>query len=125
MNIEELRNHCLAVKEAIECTPFDEDTIVYKIMGKMFAYFSLAPKDDRFCVNMKCHPDKSAYLMEHYQGVTFGYHLNKKYWIMVYLQSDVPNKLIIELINHSVEEVVKKLPKYKRIEYQNKLDLTA
>lgn len=120
MNIEELREHCLTVKEAIECMPFDDDTMVYKIMGKMFAYFPLTPKDGRFCVTMKCHPDKSIYLREHYQGITSGYHSNKRHWITVYIQSDVPDKLIAELINHSVEEVTKKLPKYKRMEYQKR-----
>jgi predicted DNA-binding protein (MmcQ/YjbR family) len=118
MNIEELREHCLTVKEAVECMPFDEDTLVYKIMGKMFAFFSLTPTDGRFRMNLKCHPDKSTYLIEHYQGITPGYHSDKRYWITVYIPSDVPDKLIVELINHSVEEVVKKFPKYKKIEYQ-------
>jgi predicted DNA-binding protein (MmcQ/YjbR family) len=86
-------------------------------MGKMFAYFPLTPREGRFWVNMKCHPDKSAHLMEHYHGVRFGSHSDKRHWITVYIQSDVPDELIVELIGHSVEEVVKKLPKYKRIEY--------
>lgn len=77
----------------------------------MFAYFSLQPKGGEFFVNMKCAPEKSADLMEHYNGIAFGYHSDKKYWISVYLQSDVPDKLIKELILHSVDEVIKKLPK--------------
>jgi predicted DNA-binding protein (MmcQ/YjbR family) len=118
MNIEELRERCLAVKGAIECMPFDEDTMVYKVMGKMFAFFSLTPKEGGFWVNMKCHPDKSVHLREHYQGIIPGYHSDKRYWITVYIQSDVPDRLIAELITHSIEEVIKKLPKYKRIAYQ-------
>ena len=55
--------------------------------------------------------------MERYEGIFFGFYSDKKYWITVYLESDVPDKLIKELINHSVEEVVKKLPKKKRDEY--------
>lgn len=51
MNIEEFREYCLAVKGAEECMPFDNQTLVYKVMGKMFTYVSLQPKDGRFCAN--------------------------------------------------------------------------
>ncbi|GHT73048.1 hypothetical protein AGMMS50262_03450 [Bacteroidia bacterium] len=117
MNIEELREHCLAVKRMEECMPFDEDTMVYKVMGKMFAYFGLTPRNGEFIVNLKCEPEKSAILRERYAGITFGYYSDKKYWITVSIASDVPDKLIVELIAHSVGEVVKKLPKYKQKEY--------
>ena len=117
MNIEELREYCLAIKGAEECMPFDEDTMVYKVMGKMFAYYGLTPKGGEFFFNVKCDPEKSAVLRERYQGITFGYYSDKKYWITIYIQSDVPDKLIVELITHSVEEVIKKLPKYKQKEY--------
>ncbi|MDR2764572.1 MAG: MmcQ/YjbR family DNA-binding protein, partial [Tannerella sp.] len=105
MNIEELRTHCLSIKGAEECMPFDENTLVYKVMNKMFAYFSLAPKEGDFFVNMKCEPEKSVQLREYYEGITPGYHSDKKHWISVYIQSDVPDRLIEELIEHSVEEV--------------------
>ena len=86
-------------------------------MGKMFAYFSLKPKGESFFVNMKCDPEKSAYLMASYNGISFGYYSDKKYWISVYIESDVPDELIKELINHSVSEVIKKLPKKLQVEY--------
>ena len=54
-------------------------------------------------------------------GFLPGYHMNKKYWITIYLESDVPDSLIKELINHSIEEVVKKLPKKKQEEYYTTL----
>jgi len=114
MHIEELREHCLAIEGASECLPFDDTTLVYKVMGKMFAYFSLYPKDGIFFISMKCHPEKSVELRERYQGIVPGWHSDKKHWISVYLDSDVPDGLIIELIAHSAEEVIKKLPKNKR-----------
>ncbi|MDR2910639.1 MAG: MmcQ/YjbR family DNA-binding protein [Bacteroidales bacterium] len=118
MNIEEFRTHCLSVKGAEECLPFDEDTPVYKIMGKMFAFFSLTPKNNDFFVVMKCDPERSAELRERYQGITKGYYAgNNLMWNSVYIQSDVPDKLIRELIRHSAEEVFKKLPKRKQEEY--------
>ena len=118
MNIEELRNHCLAVKNVEECTPFGEDVLVYKIMNKMFAFFSLNPKDHEHFVVMKCDPEKTVELREKYEGITKGYYAgNTLMWNSVYIQKDVPDELIIELIEHSVEEVLKKLPKKKQEEY--------
>jgi len=119
MNIETLRNHCLAIKNAEECTPFGEDVLVYKVMNKMFAFFSLNPKDNEYFAVMKCAPEKTVELREKYEGITKGYYAgNNLMWNSVYIQKDVPDKLIIELIKHSVEEVVKKLPKKKQEEYE-------
>lgn len=120
MNIEEFREHCLAIKGAEESLPFDDDTPVYKIMGKMFAFFALTPKNGEHFAVMKCNPEKSAELREQYEGVTKGYYAgNNLLWNSVYIQKDVPDKLIVELIRHSAEEVVKKLPKRKQEEYHN------
>lgn len=119
MNIEELRNHCLAIRKAEECTPFGEDVLVYKIMGKMFAFFSLNPKYGEYFVVMKCDPEKTVELREKYDGVTKGYYAgNNLMWNSVYLEKDVPDSLIVELIQHSANEVVKKLSKRKQQEYQ-------
>jgi len=119
MNIEELRNHCLSVKGAIECLPFDETTLVFKVMDKMFAYVGLQPKDGNFKVDMKCNPGKSAELRDRYEGITHGIHTQGLLWNSVYLEKDVSDELIRELINHSVDEVINKLPKKKQEEYRN------
>lgn len=119
MNIEELRNHCLAIKHVEECTPFGEDVMVYKIMNKMFAFFSLNPKEIEYFVVLKCDPERTVELREKYEGVGKGFYAgNSLMWNSVYIQKDVPDKLIVELIEHSVEEVVKKLSKKKREEYR-------
>jgi predicted DNA-binding protein (MmcQ/YjbR family) len=121
MNIEELRENCLAIRDSEECMPFGEDVLVYKIMGKMFAFFSLNPKNNEYFVVMKCDPEKTAELREKYSGVTKGYYAgNNLMWNSVYIQNDVPDGLIVELLSHSVDEVIKKLPKRKREEYFNK-----
>jgi len=118
MNIEELRDYCISVKGASESFPFDESTLVFKVMDKMFAYIGLEPKDGQFVVNLKCNPEKSIDLRERYQGIRNGIHMPQGLlWNAVYLESDVPNGLIQELIKHSVEEVIKKLPKKKQAEY--------
>jgi len=122
MNIEELRNHCLAIKNAEEGTPFAEDVLVYKVMGKMFAFFLLNPKDNEHFVVLKCDPEKTVELRETYNGVTKGYYTgNNLLWNSVYIQRDVPDKLIVELIEHSAEEVIKKLPKKKQEEYRDSI----
>lgn len=120
MNIEELRDYCLSVKGAWEGTPFGETVLVFKVMEKMFAYIDLEPKDGIFKVNMKCAPERSADLRERYEGVTRGIHAaNSLLWNSVSLAADVPDSLIRELISHSVDEVIKKLPRKKQEEYRN------
>jgi predicted DNA-binding protein (MmcQ/YjbR family) len=66
MNIEELRNHCLAVKDVEECMPFGKDTVVYKVMNKMFAFFPLNPKDNEHFAALKCDPEKTVQLRGKY-----------------------------------------------------------
>lgn len=119
MNIEEARESCLAIKGASESFPFGDDTLVYKVMGKMFAYMGLESKDGEFWLNLKCNPEKAIELREQYTGIFPGYHSNKKYWNSIVLESDVPDSLIKELIQHSVDEVIKKLPKTKQTEYKD------
>ena len=118
MNIEELREYCISVKGATESFPFDEVTLVFKVMDKMFAYTGLAPKDGQFIVDLKCNPEKSSELREKYEGIKHGTHTHGLLWNSVYLASDVPDTLIKELIEHSVEEVISKLPKKKQEEYR-------
>lgn len=117
MNIEDFRDYCLAVKGATESFPFGEDVLVFKVMNKMFAYGSLTPKDGEFRFSMKCNPEKSMELRELYSGIIRGEHTASNLWNAVYLDSDVPDSLIEELIQHSVDEVIKKLPKSKQAEY--------
>lgn len=117
MNIEEYREYCLSVRGATESLPFDEYTLVYKVMDKMFTFAPLNPKEGKFWADMKCDPDKSAELMERYNGIQFGPYSDKKHWITVYLESDVPDELIKELIDHSIEQVIAKLSKKKQQEY--------
>lgn len=112
MNIEELREFCLSVKGADESFPFLDDRIlVFKVMGKMFAYVNIEPKDALFRVSMKCDPDKSGELRDEYEGVVNGQHTKALEWNSICLESDVPDDLIKELILHSVDEVIRKLPK--------------
>lgn len=120
MNIEDFREHCLAVKGAGESLPFiDRSILVFKVMEKMFCMVSLEPKDGVFRADLKCDPERSVELRERYSGVVPGHVKSAMMWNRVLLDSDVPDELIVELIHHSVDEVLKALPKAKREEYLN------
>lgn len=115
MNIEELFDYCQSIQGAEATTPFDEWTIVMKVMGKMFA---LIPTDaDRFCISLKCDPAKAIALRERYICVEEAYHMNKTYWNTIYLDGDMSDNELREWIDHSVEEVIKKLPKKQQQQY--------
>jgi len=117
MNIEEFREYCFTIKGCTESTPFlDQNVVVFKVMGKMFAYIPLHPEDGVFQVNLKCNPDKSVELREKYNGI-IETDFKTPLWNLVTLSSDVPDKVIEELIRHSAEEVIRKLPKRKQEEY--------
>ncbi|OJU53657.1 MAG: cytoplasmic protein [Bacteroidales bacterium 45-6] len=117
MNVEEVMEYCLSVKGASECIPFDETVLVFKVMDKMFAYMSIEASDDGFRINLKCEPEKAIELRERFNGIVPGYHANKKYWNTIYLDSDVPDEELKALVHHSVDEVIKKLPRKKQEEY--------
>ena len=109
MHVEDYRDYCLAKKGVTESFPFDESTLVFKVMGKMFALKSLTRLPSQ--ANLKCDPERAIALREEYDGsIIPGYHMSKKLWNTVLLD-DVPQKLIIELIDHSYDLVVSKLTK--------------
>lgn len=119
MNIEELRDYCLSVEGSEECLPFDDVTLVYKVMGKMFA---LIPLDGEvLSISLKCDPEKAIELRERYAAVEGAYHFNKKYWNTLYPNQDMDDKEIKVWIRHSVGEIIKKLPLNKQREYKNSL----
>ena len=119
MNIEEMREVCLSVKGATESFPFGDDVLVYKVMGKMFAYISLEPFEEGFGLCLKCNPEKAIELRERYTSVIPGYHSNKRHWNTIFLEGDMPDKEIAAWVSHSAEEVIKKLPKKQQEEYNN------
>jgi len=122
MNIETYRDYCLSKPHVTESFPFDQKTLVFKVGNRMFA---LTNVDDFNQVNLKCDPERAIELRERYQGVTPGYHMSKVHWNSVEVNSDVPEPLFLELIDHSYDLVVKSLPAAlkKEIEASNKSNL--
>lgn len=111
MNLEELRDYCLSLPEATECFPFDDTTLVFKVNNKMFAFTSL---DDKEWLILKCEPELAQTLRAEHQEVEPAWHMNKRMWNQVNLCAGLSNHFICRLINHSYNEVVKKMPKKDR-----------
>ena len=109
MNIEEFRDYCLAKKGVTEEFPFDEHTLVFKVGGKMFALCPLERIPPQ--ANLKCEPERAQLLREAHDGTIIpGYHMSKKHWNTLYLEQ-LPTSLIKELVDHSYQLVVDKLPR--------------
>ena len=117
MQIDEFRAFCLEKPETTESFPFDEDVLVFKVLGKMFALTSLQKwENGDHSINLKCDPELAIELRSKYpRDVLPGYHMHKKHWNTVTIvNSALSEKYIRHLINHSYELVVSKLPKGKR-----------
>lgn len=108
MDIEKLREICLAKKGVTEEFPFDADTLVFKVGGKMFSLVSINDPDS--CL-LKCDPQRAVELREEHHQIKEGYHMNKKHWNSVYFEGNMPDSLFIELIDHSYDLVFKGLTK--------------
>ncbi len=116
MNIEKLQNYCLAKKGVEETFPFDEDTLVFKVLGKMFALVPLEKWElGQASISLKCDPEYSEELRANYSSIRGAYHMSKKHWNTLYLnEGEISPQLLKELIDHSYELVVKGLPKKLR-----------
>ena len=115
MNVEEFRDYCLSKKGATESFPFDEQTLVFKVMGKMFALCALERRPTQ--VNLKCDPERSVELRAEYDGrIIKGYHMHGLHWNTILIEDNISHSLIIELIDHSYDLVVAKLTRKLKAE---------
>ena len=89
--------------------PFGPEALVYKVMGKMFALVSQLENVQR--VTLKCVPEDGAMLIGQYKSVTPGYYMNKKHWITISLDSELPEDMLYQLADESYALVVSKLSK--------------
>ena len=112
MNLEQLRTYCLSKQDSSETLPFGPETIVYTVKGKAFALTSSTTERAR--VNLKCNPEFALELRNEYEEIIPGWHMNKKHWNTVYLDGKLKTKFIHELIDHSYEQVLAKIPNSKK-----------
>lgn len=92
--------------------PFDEETLVLKVMGKMFALSNI---NEFNSINLKCDPENALELREKFQAVQPGYHMNKKHWNTVLIDGSIPDTLLRQWIDESYQLVVVGLPKTQKI----------
>lgn len=115
MNIEEIREYCITKKAVTESFPFNETTLVFKVMNKMFCLLGL----DNMRISLKNDPEKNIELRAHYPAIIAGYHLNKEHWNTIELDGTISPDLLKELIDESYWLIVKSLPKKKQEEFKN------
>ena len=118
MNIEELRDYCLKKSQVTEGFPFGEDTLVFKVAGKLFLLIGLE-EANRF--NVKCDPELAVELRERHLEVKPGFHMNKVHWNTVYMDGRLTQKQLCDMIDHSYQQVVKSLPKKLQAELNNEI----
>jgi len=112
MNVETFREYCLATTGTTEDSPFGPEHIVFKVGGKMYAL--LAFEEVPPTANLKCDPDLALELRDRYEQVRPGYHMNKKHWNTVEIDSGIPEREVTKMIDHSYGLVVASLTKSAR-----------
>lgn len=108
MDIEDIREYCLSKKGVTEGFPFNETTLAFKVMGKIFVLASL---EGVLSVNLKCDPDWAIELRDKYPAVQPGYHMNKKHWNTLFIDGSMREDMISQQIDHSYNLVVAGLSK--------------
>jgi len=109
MNIKSLEKYLNTLKGAEGSFPFGPDALVFKVMGKMFALVSQNEKVPR--ITLKCLPEDGEVLIAQYDSVVEGYYMNKKHWITISLNDELPKEMITDLADRSYQLVISKLTK--------------
>ncbi|GAA2663715.1 MmcQ/YjbR family DNA-binding protein [Streptomyces vastus] len=114
MTPEELRSFCLSFNAVVEDFPFNPETSVFKVVGKLFALTQLDGVP--LTVNLKCDPEDAIRLRGEYPGLIVpGYHMNKRHWNTVTVDGELPDRLVRELIEDSYDLVVAGLRRAERL----------
>ena len=113
MDIEQFRDYCLKKKGVTEEFPFDADTLVFKVLGKMFALIPLERwEQGEASISLKADPEYSQELRAEYHSIRPAFHMNKTHWNTLYLhEGELELSLIMDLINHSYDMVVLNMSK--------------
>ena len=109
MKTKQLADYLQSLNGAQETYPFGPDTQVFKVMDKMYALIGY--RNGKYFVNLKAKPEDVLFLTEQYEAITPGYHMNKLHWISVDISVPEMDDMIEDLVNHSYQLVVSKLPK--------------
>ncbi|SNS63189.1 MmcQ/YjbR family DNA-binding protein [Rhodococcoides kyotonense] len=97
MASERVHAYCAALPDASLTHPFGPETSVYKVGGKIFAVIGTGDA----ALTVKCTPEHAEVLVGEHAGIVPGYHMNKRHWITIQLDGDVPDGLVEDLIDES------------------------
>jgi len=114
MNLESLRDYALALPGVTEELPFGPDTLVFKVMGKVFLLTPLDSAEMQF--NVKCHPEKAEELRSQFPDVRPGYHMSKKHWNTILVNGSIPNEMMFSWVKDSYDLVASNLSKKQKEE---------
>ena len=120
MHIDEIREYCLSKKAVTESFPFNENTLVFKVMNKMFLMTPLEKWDqDEGSVTVKCNPEYTLELREQYESIYPGPYVSNKHWnTLAIYKNELSPKFVCELIDHSYDMVVKGMTKKMKAELE-------
>ncbi|HXG38532.1 MAG TPA: MmcQ/YjbR family DNA-binding protein [Bacteroidota bacterium] len=120
MNLQDIRDYCLKKSGKItEDFPFDEEVLVFRVFGKIFLLTNINQHPLR--LNLKSDPEQAIEWRELYEVVQPGYHMNKKHWNTITLDGSIPRRVILQMIDHSFEQVVQGLKRSDRLKIQRSL----
>lgn len=122
MDIEQIRDFCLSLPQTSEDFPFDEEALAFRVRDKIFAMINVNTPE---WFVLKCHPDVALELRETHGEIKAAWHMNKKYWNQIDIFGTLPDALILDMIRHSYEEVVRKIPKRLKTEYPELLTVSS
>ncbi|MGB3617203.1 MAG: MmcQ/YjbR family DNA-binding protein [Catalinimonas sp.] len=108
MYTDDLRRFCLALPGTTESMPFGQDTLVFKVGGKMYA---LVDVETCASVNVKCEPERAVELRDRFEAVRPGYHMNKRHWNTIAFGADLSDREVLHWVRHSYDLIVSSLPK--------------
>ena len=113
MTPDALKAACLELNGAEETFPFNPETSVFKVGGKVFALTALENRPLQ--VSLKCDPELAIQLREAYPAIVGGWHLNKRHWNTVTVDDSVPEALLLEMIEDSYDLIVTQLPRRQQL----------
>lgn len=112
MDLETFYEYCLSKKGVTEHFPFDQDILVFKVGGKIFALSSLKQWElGNPSVNLKCNPDLAKEWRLEYKAIQPGFHMNKNHWNTVAINATISSSFLKEMIDLSYHLVFKSLTK--------------
>jgi predicted DNA-binding protein (MmcQ/YjbR family) len=110
--LKEIHAYCLGKKGVTQDFPFDEETLVFRVLGKIFALCdNVSPVRQ---ITLKCDPDWALALRDQYTAVQPGYHVNKAHWNTITIDGSIPESEVWQMIDHAYQQVVKGLKKADR-----------